>query len=94
MSGHEFNMTAVMLAPELTTGGSRALLLTVAAAAAGWVSRYTVESLTGGKDYDTRTRLMQEFGAGKVKFMIVTDVLCRGCAYSWVLCGSCFVRRV
>jgi ATP-dependent RNA helicase DDX19/DBP5 len=78
----------IQIFPMLATGGGQTLVfvdgrksaddvahqLTVALESQG----YTVESLTGKKTAETRQRLMDQFRTGATKFLIATDVLCRG----------------
>jgi ATP-dependent RNA helicase DDX19/DBP5 len=74
--------------PKLATGGGQTLVfmesrkgsdsvaqqLTAALTESG----YSVESITGGKTAEQRQTLMSQFSSGAIKFMIATDVLCRG----------------
>jgi superfamily II DNA/RNA helicase len=78
----------IQIFPMLATGGGQTLVFVDGRKSADDVARqlsaalesqgYTVESLTGQKTSETRARLMDQFRTGATKFLIATDVLCRG----------------
>lgn len=78
----------IQIFPRLATGGGQTIVFVDGRKSADEVARqltvalesqgYTVESLTGKKTAETRQRLMDQFRTGATKFLIATDVLCRG----------------
>ena len=78
----------IQIFPMLATGGGQTLVFVDGRKSADDVARqltvalesqgYTVDSLTGQKTSEERKRLMNQFRTGATKFLIATDVLCRG----------------